>query len=277
MAWNFSTQRGWMLHGISIMTERTVSVSPLRAAMANLGITSDLKNGVRIKNTGTDDPPIQRAPTATGKHPTGCTPAGGCPADTSRNAHPAYRGRPPSPALPQEPPSPPLSAYDDLDAQVPTPTRAPPGADPQESSACAIIKIRFDGTDPRFSRRGFAPGDYGHHESYHVGHPGYSFARWAFLQGVSVPAWRRVMARLDRQAPSIQRAMLQHLDVWTAQIGSDRVALDEHLSLLERDMDLPREKVWAAMMLVDAVTGIGDGCSGAVVSYGFDNAALNGL
>jgi hypothetical protein len=88
-----------------------------------------------------------------------------------------------------------------------------------------------------------------------------------------------MMARLDGQPPSTQKAILHHLDVWTGRIGSDRIALDEHMSILERDMGLPHEKVQSAMMLAEAMADMaqngfrlahGDN-QGNAVSCGFDS------
>lgn len=248
------------------------TISHLREAMANLGISSDLKNGIQMTGGLANPAPIKPAMVK----PALIKPALIKPAQPARNTHPAYRERPvdgPADGLP------PLSAYDDGQPYIESEDgyrEDLPGedlhreaihddpvcpvdvdsADGDGASSADRIIIRFDPSDPRFAWRGFAPGDYAHHHR-RGDDMGYAFAHWAASMAVTPLAWRRMMTRLDRQPPATQKAMLHHLDTWMVLIGPDWIALDAHMAALDQDMDLPKEKVQAAMLLVEVLQAAG--------------------
>lgn len=252
------------------MSDAPIPISRLREAMANIGLESDLKNGLRsIRDAGSAVNPAKKPerPSALAE---------------TRNTHPAYRDRalnrhPSTTSGP--PPGPPLSAYDDVmpvvddyaedmdpvtgmdsgdrGAELPAneTTHVAP-ADiariepihagmPHEDMPAGTLVLRYDPKDPRFAWRSFAARDY-------CGETlGSAFAAWAASMGATPSVWRRMMARLDRCSPAAQKAMLRVLDAWTAEIGPDWIALEERVAILERNMKLPYEQVQAALLLVE--------------------------
>ncbi len=230
-------------------------ISPLRKAMADIGISSDLKSGVQI--AGGSRGTVDQAHPLAKVIPAGMLPARAA-GKATNNTHPAYRDRtrkaPPPAAgggLAADGWTPPLSAYDEEmvsgDAGYPDmPDTSVEHA--VDADSADLIIIRFDPRDPRFAWRGFSARDYRGQDAEKVGT---TFAAWSASMTVTPSTWRGMMARLDRHPPATQKTMLHTLDVWAAQIGPDWIALDEQVVILERDMALPHEQVQAAMLLID--------------------------